>query len=111
MAMALEPKTCRGLPFSPHPHWVWHCVASVIGGKKTTRETWKACDEVTDEVTTAFCALASTPTISILDDYMGPPKEYTESLGPLKPFCSATLRSNKQLGICQLGSQAFLHPE
>ena len=41
-------------------------------GEKTAWETWKACDEVTDEVTTAFCALAGTSTVSTVDNHMDP---------------------------------------
>ena len=69
MAVALGPNKCRGLPFF---HALTGCdtVSSFGGrGKKTAWETWKACDEVTD-VTAAFCALAATPNLSIVDDYM-----------------------------------------
>ncbi|KAJ8394095.1 hypothetical protein AAFF_G00049000 [Aldrovandia affinis] len=70
MAVALGPNKCRGLPFF---HAFTGCdTVSCFGGrgKKTAWETWKAYDEVTDEVTTAFCTLAATPTISTVDDYM-----------------------------------------
>ncbi len=69
MAAALGPNKCRGLPFF---HALTGCdnVSSFGGrGKKTAWETWKACDGVTN-VTAAFCALAATPTPSIIDDYM-----------------------------------------
>ncbi|KAJ8366726.1 hypothetical protein AAFF_G00345030 [Aldrovandia affinis] len=70
MAVALGPNKCRGLPFF-HAFTGCDTVSCFSGrGKKTAWETWKACDEVTDEVTTAFCTLAATPTISTVDDYM-----------------------------------------
>ena len=69
IAVALGPIKCRRLPFF---HVLTGCdtVSSFGGrGKKTARETWSACDEVTD-VTAAFCALATSPNLSIVDDYM-----------------------------------------
>ncbi|KAK3877040.1 hypothetical protein Pcinc_018219 [Petrolisthes cinctipes] len=69
MAVALGPDKCRGLPFF-HAFTGYDTVSCFSGrGKKTVWQTWKACDEVTDEVTTAFCALATTPTISTVDDF------------------------------------------
>ncbi|KAJ8397883.1 hypothetical protein AAFF_G00435720 [Aldrovandia affinis] len=70
MAVALGPNKCQWLPFF-HAFTGCDTVSCFSGrGKKTAWETWKACDEVTDEVTTAFCTLAATPTISTVDDYM-----------------------------------------
>ena len=69
-AMTLGPNKCHGFPFF---HALTGCdtVSCFSGrGKKTAWEPWKACDEVSDEVTKAFCALAVTPTISSVDDYM-----------------------------------------
>ena len=63
MAHALGPDKCRGLPAF---HAFTGCdTVSSFGGrsKKTARETWKVCDEVTS----TFCALGATPTPSIVD--------------------------------------------
>ncbi|KAK4312975.1 hypothetical protein Pmani_015640 [Petrolisthes manimaculis] len=70
MAVALGTNKCRGLPFF---HAFTGCdTVSCFSGreKRTAWETWKACNKVTDEVTTAFCALAATPTIPTVEDYM-----------------------------------------
>lgn len=68
MAVALGPNKCRGLPFF-HAFTGCDTVSCFSGrGKKTAWQTWKACDEVTS----AFCALAATPTISTVNDYMDP---------------------------------------
>ena len=70
IAMTLGPSKCHGLPFF---HALTGCdtVSCFSGrGKKTTLDTWRACNEISDEVTKAFSALAVTPTISSVDDYM-----------------------------------------
>jgi len=74
IAVALGQNKCRRLPFSTPSLGVTPCHASV--GGETACETWKAYDKVTDEVTTAFCALAATPKISTVHDYMDPLERY-----------------------------------
>ncbi len=66
MSKALGPERCMALPMF-HAFTGCDTVSSFCGrGKKTAWDTWMNFDEIT----TAFCDLAATPDISVINDWM-----------------------------------------